>query len=68
MGAANTYRVVQSIDVQHHSFGPFVAGAQKEVSFTLAGGGVAFGARGFFVTSRLQNLVDLRGQQFGLSG
>lgn len=61
VGAANTYRIIQSIDVQHHRFGPFVAGAQKEMSFPLAGGGLPFGSRGFFVTSRLQNLIDLRG-------
>lgn len=61
VGAVNTYRVIQSIDVQHHRFGPFVAGAQKEMSLTLAGGGLPFGSLGFFITSRLQNLVDLRG-------
>lgn len=63
-----TYGVIQSIDVQHHRFGPFVAGAQKEMSFTLAGGRLPFRSLGFFIAGRLQNLVDLRSQQFGFPG
>lgn len=64
----SAYRVIQSIDVQHHRFGPFVAGAQKEMSFTLAGGGLPFRSLSFFIAGRLQNLVDLRSQQFGFPG
>lgn len=67
MRYVNTYRVIQSIDVQHHSLGPLVVGAQEEVGFTLAGGSCCLGLLGLFFTSRLQNLIDLRGQQFGLS-
>lgn len=64
--SVNTYRVVQSVDVQHHSFGPLVVGAQEKVGFTLAGGSCCLGLFGFFFTCRLQDLIDLRGQQFGL--
>lgn len=66
ISSADTYGVIQSIDVQHHSFGPLVVGAQEEVGLTLAGGSCCLGLFGLFFTGRLQNFIDLRGQQFGL--
>lgn len=61
-----TYRIVQSIDVQHDSFGPLVVGAQEEMGFAPAGGSSCLGLLSLFFTSWLQNLIDLWGQQFGL--
>lgn len=47
----NTYRVIQSINVQHHSFGPLVVGAQEELGFTPAGGSSCLRLFGLFFTS-----------------
>lgn len=62
----NTYRVIQSINVQHHSFGPLVSGAQEELGFVPTGGCSCLSLLSLF-TSWLQDLIDLRGQQFSLS-
>lgn len=47
------HRVIQSVDVQNHRFGPLVVGAQEEVGLALAGGRRGLGLIGFVVPHRL---------------
>lgn len=47
----NTYRVIQSVNVQYNSFGPLVVGAQEEMGFTLAGCSCCLSLFGLFFTS-----------------
>lgn len=47
------HRVIQSVDVQNHCFGPLVVGAQEEVGLALAGGRRGLGLIGFVVPHRL---------------
>lgn len=63
----HTHRVVQSVDVEDDGFGPLVAGAQEELSFTAAAHAL-LGRLRVGTGSRLQQLVDLRRQQLRLSG
>lgn len=60
------YRIIEPVDLEHHSFGPFVRGAQEELSFPSARG-ARFRLFGLCAAGVLQDLVDLRGQQFGLA-
>lgn len=62
------HRVIQSVDVQDHRFGPLVVGAQEEVSLALAGRRCSLGLLRLLVSCRLEDLVDLGGEQFRLSG
>lgn len=54
--------------MQHHRFGPLVVGAQEEVGLALAGGRRGLGLIGFVAPRRLQDLVDLGGEQLRLPG
>lgn len=53
--------------MQDDSLGSLVAGAQEELSFTAAADGL-LGRLRLGAAGRLQELVDLRRQQLGLSG
>lgn len=65
-GVKTTHQVIQAFDVEHDSLGPLVAAAQEELGFTAAADRL-LGHFALSVARRLQKLIDLRSQEFGLT-